>query len=319
MLHDDIISHLWKHFGPLGKMTAASYDKLEEAFAEHRRTQGPNAVHLRNAYMVGFAILLRKPVPFYFDYGNLKADEVVDPAIIATAKEFFHAGVLRLPYSPMLFVIQFNGSEKVPLILAEHNRDDKDKGPVVYNDELGPSGITIMPCHAARGRENAPVINYAGAVFRGAEKLNYIPFNYDSEEGPEAEQNIKTLGIVIDLALACILMMSMPHYTREKHEVPPKVNAKRIKNGKAPYQGWTKISLRREIVEAMNRGSMERGFTMRPHWRRGHIRTLGDGRKIPVRPCMINFEGDGELEKNIYFVEGANDADKPDEGRESVA
>ena len=48
-------------------------------------------------------------------------------------------------------------------------------------------------------------------------------------------------------------------------------------------------------------GFWKGGWTVRPHWRRGHIRRLADGRVIPIPPCCVNME-DGVPVKPEYVV-----------------
>lgn len=44
-----------------------------------------------------------------------------------------------------------------------------------------------------------------------------------------------------------------------------------------------------------------KGPVYRPHWRRGHLRHLSNGRIIPVAPCMVNWNGEVITPKDYVF------------------
>lgn len=299
MLHDEIIQSLWKQFGSMAALETKTPEELDELFQRHDKEMKEGGLEhssliLKNTYLLGYQALKQNPTAVYFQHEPLDIDGTLDPALVQTAREFFHAGILRLPYDCILMIIELdklgasNKPLKIPMILSEV--DNADKG-----------GIQALLLQSANQEYDKPVVQLAAQAERGQDIIRFFPFSYEAQKNDT--ENARTVKIVIDFALTCVLKMSMPHYRQEQNSPPEKVNQKRIKTGKAPLRGWTKVSLRPEIMQQLNRGSSSQGWTVRPHWRRGHIRTLQDGRKVPVRPCMVNWEGDTALEKNIYFID----------------
>lgn len=83
--------------------------------------------------------------------------------------------------------------------------------------------------------------------------------------------------------------LATPQAIRRDEPAPERLNKQRIRKGKLPIGPVIVIDVRASKQAASERKN-EGGWSVRPHWRRGHIRHLPDGRLIPIPPCCVNME-----------------------------
>lgn len=83
--------------------------------------------------------------------------------------------------------------------------------------------------------------------------------------------------------------LATPQAIRRDEDAPRKLNKARAKKGKEHIRPITVIDVRAS-QQAHARRRSDGGWTMRPHWRRGHIRRLPNGRQVPIPPCCVNME-----------------------------
>jgi hypothetical protein len=95
-----------------------------------------------------------------------------------------------------------------------------------------------------------------------------------------------------------LMLLRHPYYEQETVETCPKINQRRERDGKSKLTKYIYIRMKKRIKDALSAG----GYTVRPHWRRGHVRHLNDGRIIPIQPCIVNFDGKKIPNKKIYVV-----------------
>lgn len=103
-------------------------------------------------------------------------------------------------------------------------------------------------------------------------------------------------------SLARIMMMMSPGTVVEKEPAPLKLNKARVKN---PCKTIISDKYTVKLYDQVTRGSLPKNGTHaspRAHWRRGHFRTLSDGRKIPVVACIVGAQSEEvpELGKRMY-------------------
>ncbi len=127
---------------------------------------------------------------------------------------------------------------------------------------------------------------------RMVEKYNNHEDKYDYE----------TAFMQIFNAFACaIMIINSQHVEREPVVIAEKLNKSRAKSGKPALKDYIVIKLteetKRRLCETVNGEKVFR----RPHWRRGHLRHLGDGRIVPVSACIVNFNGE-HVDPKLYVV-----------------
>ncbi|MFA1677230.1 hypothetical protein ACDY97_32140 [Rhizobium mongolense] len=85
--------------------------------------------------------------------------------------------------------------------------------------------------------------------------------------------------------------LSTKQAIRRDEPAPDRLNKQRERKGRPPIRSMIVIDVRvNHMARPQHQGSS--GRTVPPHWRRGHVRTLADGRIIPVEPCWVNANGD---------------------------
>ncbi len=85
--------------------------------------------------------------------------------------------------------------------------------------------------------------------------------------------------------------LATPQAVRVEEPAPVKLNKNRLVKGRPTIAPRIVIDVRASAL-ARSGSATGGGGTVRPHWRRGHLRHLGDGRVIPVSPSWVNAEGD---------------------------
>lgn len=298
MLHDDIYDHFMNRLARgLSRLDDMPETERQEVFdkhyAEHKDT---DELVLQNVYNVQYRTIKERPPAFYFDFSKENTDEAfAPPELVTTAREFFDSGVLKLPFDSCTLIIKV--AETANLMLTLYND---------YSEDDCPGAVVQVMWQYSKGDMSRPVILDAARFTpsnEGKTKFDFLPGNYSQVSNKEViNTRLGDHAQMFSVGLTALLTMNMPHYKSEF--IPPieKLNKKREKNGKAPYSGYTKIYLRPDIQADLNRGSKIAGYAVRPHWRRGHIRTLASGARIPVKPCMVNWSGETNLEKNTYEV-----------------
>lgn len=92
------------------------------------------------------------------------------------------------------------------------------------------------------------------------------------------------------------------------HETPFKLNKRREQQGKHPLPAHTQVDTRHYVAHFAGRTThstarhQHGGTHASPvaHWRRAHLRTLEDGRIVPVRSSKVNWRDTEELHRLFY-------------------
>jgi hypothetical protein len=100
---------------------------------------------------------------------------------------------------------------------------------------------------------------------------------------------------------ALIGALGTPKAKRSVEPAPEKLNRQRQHTGRPAIRSQIVIDLRPAQNVSPSDKSRHGGWTVRPHWRRGHIRSLADGRLVPIPPCCVNME-DGIPVKPEYMI-----------------
>ena len=330
-LHDD-----WK----------AAWKVLLKAYHETngRNEEEYNALRKVRAQNVGMDIALQYPgevefisdhaghlcgddvAVFYFEDAPTREDDTLMP-LLDTASEFYREGILQAPFEKVLFIFRYNIFEKVPTgpqFVA--SKVQTGIGTAIFAVKR-PNGYGVYCFLSDTGlklNKSGDPVPVPGAVLDY--QYQYAGKITDAELIDSELAEAKTLFAPPDRgpkelqwAIACsaaffltgLMLLNIPQYEKNKTTIDPKLARAREKNDKPPLQGYTTVRMKREIYNALSDG--KGGWTVKPHWRRGHIRRwpMKDGTEklIPVQPTMVNFDGPADmLQKNIYNVEGNEDA-----------
>lgn len=92
----------------------------------------------------------------------------------------------------------------------------------------------------------------------------------------------------IQCFVAAYGLLHMKQYDRHDVPAPEKLNRKRERSGKEPISQRIEIRLNPQYRTMKAPGGTH--ASPRPHWRRGHVRTLASGRRVPVSPHLVMGE-----------------------------
>ena len=84
--------------------------------------------------------------------------------------------------------------------------------------------------------------------------------------------------------------LGTPKAWRAVESAPDKLNRRRHLRRRPAIRSQIVIDLRTEKNFTGAEWPVGGGWTVKPHWRRGHLRTLSDGRRVPIPPCWVNME-----------------------------
>jgi hypothetical protein len=126
---------------------------------------------------------------------------------------------------------------------------------------------------------------------RSKSDANVMRERADSPEGLKATTIISE--VVVGLAAALLSKDTVKH---PGTTVSPRIQKKRARRGQPPINNPTIVRLSATAAQARNAGAGT-GRSPRPHYRRGHIRTLAhNGVRVPVAPCIVNADDKSEIQ-----------------------
>jgi hypothetical protein len=97
----------------------------------------------------------------------------------------------------------------------------------------------------------------------------------------------KTWPLLLDIVLGTTVLMSTKYVVLRPEPAPDRLNKARERKGRAPVGTKIFVSFAKTLPNA--RGGTHASPV--PHWRRGHLRTLADGRVVPVSPSIVAWVG----------------------------
>jgi len=102
--------------------------------------------------------------------------------------------------------------------------------------------------------------------------------------------------------LSSTIALSSKFIRKKQKNIRPSINAKRLKKGKRQLMSYSIIDLGRPPHSNKSQGGSHKQKSPIPHWRKGHTRILSGGRKIPVMPCPVAWNGSDKIENIPYKV-----------------
>lgn len=238
---------------------------------------------------------------FYFDDIDVSNDETLVP-LADTAGEFYREGLLSPPFPKTLFIFRHTKLNVTVPVLAQQIEGGYKIVSFITDYPLLLSPASVLPgCAIDYKREYAGTLTGGNLINLPNDELAQARALFAPADMTPDDLKLGVASAVLYFLLGSMLL-NMPHYEAVPHDIDEKLRRAREKNGKPPLKSYTVVRPVKAVRDEMQDGAG--GWKVKPHWRRGHIRTLSDGRKVPVQPCMVNFKGDGELAKNTYMFKG---------------
>lgn len=223
------------------------------------------------------------PTGFYFS-GKF------DQELSLTAAEFAMNGILIPPF-PFFIIHAKDFFSDLSIGCSKLDGKQMDKSFTAWCRYFPDTNHVIMVTFASVDDGKLP---FASMCIRAnLTSTQYDLIDITSDGRPEyADKNSKfseSGKLMVQSMLQCLMMLNHPVYEVETYEVDAAMNAKRARKGKTTFSRYIYVRMRPEIERALSEGG---GGPRRPHWRRGHVRKLQDGRTVPVQAHLVNWKGD---------------------------
>lgn len=181
--------------------------------------------------------------------------------------------------------------------------DDGDGVEVVMCSTMSPPEWTMEPIKVRLdgymlvdgGKLNAQKISVIDMM--SGEAFGYESF-MSSSRYDQAKSFVK-MNLNVFALMECLSCSNIEYID---NPAPRFINEKRMKKGKAPF--YTYKTLHIKIGDNENAQTVPGSgshASPRMHLRRGHVRTLSDGRKIWVQHCIVGSKDDGIVEKDYML------------------
>ena len=247
--------------------------------------------------------MLRKAIPIRMDRSTIDLLEVgadFGEELLDMNDESVDAMVMnvtpRLPYDVVMFYGPLMNSEwedqQNRILLAGYiNSQGNDAGEKnalvivdIYKSRALPRNISWFPDSVAFRLDPNPAI------------LTSPSEGYLLEPDDPDLEKIKDRGSqAIHYFVACYGMLNMKHTMTTETSPAEKLQKAREAKGKLPLPTTVEVKLDpRYAIRGAGPGTHA---SPRPHWRRGHVRTLQSGKRVPVQPHMVM--GDAPLPKEL--------------------
>lgn len=210
------------------------------------------------------------PAVFYYHENDL------DENLIWTGFEFYENNILNLPFERCIFI----------------KESDNDPRYAFWATTEGDDFTGFHMC------EDGTMCSAIHKFSRDQNKPNQLKRIDDSYHQVTDDELFVNGGQTFNNIIAAIMLLNSVYTTKTQQDISDKLNKKRIKHGKEPLIGFTKIRLSTPTGIVREAHQKHRPA---PHWRRGHIRKLSNGRVVPVSPCLVNYEG-GQIPNKLYNI-----------------
>jgi len=203
--------------------------------------------------------------------------------------------LFRLPFSDCFFQFEAAGEPEKQcfMFLCQCLREDRPEWCGAWPDDVSGKILALL----MHEDESGALIFYGSMVFGmlyGSREWTFQP-HMCLPDDPSEREAARFMLWLMSGAVGLLASRGV-----QKTEVKPResVNKKRIARGQTPFPAYTIIKLNQEFQKTSQNGHA----SPRPHWRRGHIRRIGeDGRITMVRPHPVMAEA-GAPNKTPYRI-----------------
>lgn len=230
-----------------------------------------------------------------FDFPDVTIDEELIKTFVGYVSQ---VGEVSLPYEQCLFFIRPNNKDVFLVLELSIGEVDRNGSAKIFGVEGGGGtiGQAIMGTCYVGHRHNgfAELGDIAIYIEDGKVKVSRDPYD-DKTTNDDLDVFVASLSV-------CLTRLMMKQFSKSTVHVPPKVAAKRGKANKPFFRSHVVVDLMPAIkarLSSQNGG----GYTVRPHWRRGHwrmVHTKRGDKQVWIEPVMVNM--DTPEAKPVYTV-----------------
>lgn len=209
-------------------------------------------------------------IEFSFEFLDVDGSGDTLETFISFANELWDSGLAPIPHN--FFWVSWH--QKVHMAaFCERIHSENDNSVIALS-------VRVMFENALRN--SLAFVNQAGHLVLGDHKHVLISHADSDSAGMLVENGLGTVKALLGA-------LATPQAIRHEEPAPEKLNRQRIRKGKVPISSRIVIDVRATKQAAAARKS-EGGWTVKPHWRSGHVRRLADGRHIPIPPTKVNMD-----------------------------
>ncbi len=239
----------------------------------------------------GELLSLERPHCIYTDNDNC-TDELVN-----TGRDFIFNSVMDLPFKSCIFIAEnsyYKGGETTKAAFLISKKPPAFAASIGFYKNIKTKSLPdyfFMEIPIINNRPHAP-LKYLGYAWQPKNIINadkeQFALSASFFDGQEEDRLINDkLKAGIAIVVGATMLMNTKYSIHNCIKRDTKMNARREKNGKDPYDDYTVIDLIGKIANDAN-GTHASPV---PHWRRGHIRHLENGKMIKIDPMIVNFKG----------------------------
>ncbi|QYA17549.1 hypothetical protein [Rhizobium sp. AB2/73] len=250
------------------------YRALEHLKAGHFRSMEPWPEGAPQELALHVQAHARAIAEFTFSFRNPdEADDTLQ-TFIDFSNQLWDARIAPIPYDKfwISFEHQLNDITLQMGVLCERNLSDK--GDIV--------SLSVRSMFETKKHDGLVFLNMVGHKAMGDHRHILI-------SGAENDSTAGLSDIGFEVTAALIGALATPQAIRREEPAPSKLNKHRIRKGREPIGGTIVIDVRASGRYANSKRG-EGSYSVPAHWRRGHTRTLQDGRVIPIAPTWVNVE-----------------------------
>lgn len=225
------------------------------------------------------------PSVFYFNHIDMEDDNLT-----MTGREFYKNDFVKLPSKNSIFIrkVEKDSKELVAFLVQESEDGDGFYAVSLYESGFGTAELVYML--------KKDVVIYPNE----REYVSYKSIGDTSTRKLTHEQHLMSCKIVLNNVFTCLISLSSKYMDVKKEEISEKLQNARQKRGKSKLLDYVIVSLKPQYRQS---NQHEHHGTVKPHWRRGHIRTLEDGRKVAVRETWVNLaKAEEPIKKKPYLI-----------------
>jgi|GEM_PF-3098203 len=234
-----------------------------------------------------------------FDFG-LQLEAIADDAALRdTATEFICAGVFRLPFDNVYYEgsADLESGRLTAGVVAStqaataDEREVTDEYVLVFRPFIHrPDGAWVDTGVLGVVRPNADVDFHTTQQYA---------FSDETQRGDGVKH---LLYAAMRLVLSGTVALQSKDTATERVEAPARLNGRRAKRGKPPLFEHRIVRVAPDLSDVLVSGSHRTRRSPRLHWRRGHVRTLPSGGKVPVSPCLVGRSDYGFVDHDYRYV-----------------
>lgn len=288
-LRETIITQLDRYIEGISEMPATMVDEDEEEVRQFKESARVELPHVRHMLKQAVPIEILTPddpdlITTALKYGS----QLLGDGEMMPTQKFEH---LQLPY-PYIFLYGTWFHYRSSIVMFGGMNPDVMMSAYVFQNiaEGGDRGPAWMPTLAFSQYNRWAYENMGGNRINESDIDNLIIeiTGTGSYLTPDIDKQEQFGNAIVAMFTAIYGLLNMKQTITVDVPAPDKLNRKRERQGKEPISAMVQVKLDPKFQIRSYQGGTH--ASPRPHWRRGHVRTLSSGKRVAVSPHMVMGE-----------------------------